>query len=337
MYKKFTIVAIMIILFSMIFSPAVLSSGASAADASDGFEIKIFAADSVLQLDFDEVNVTVPAIPNEGYITIPLNISYWLQGVFAKWRARVFRNKDVQVDLTIIDKPEWSEATITPPIVLVDIVSSASEVTPGRANLVVSVNENAPAFTQGKVVIQATCPAIKGLFGIVTKVTGCNLTSEVPFTVGYLPAISIKYDFIYKEVPPLNVTSIPVNITNLGNGRTEVTIEVENESGNYSVNYLKSIVLESPISGKENKKQVEIRIRPYKNFSMEAIKISFTPHYLWDPDLKGKTYDTIVTLKNDGSYKEEVEEFEINYTLLIVVIVVIILVLIFAIILKKRR
>ncbi len=340
MYKKFTIAAIMSILLSMIFSPAVLSSEINTADESGGFELRsIFVASSVLQVSFDEDDVTEAVIPNEGFISISLNISYWLTGIFAKWQSRVFKNRDVQIDLSIIDKPEWCAVTLTPPTILANVTSSAPpDSISGKAILTVSVDEKAPAFIQGEVIIQATCPAIKGLFGIVTKIEKSNETFEIPFIVGYLSLIDVEYDFTYKEVPPLNVTRIPINITNLGNGATTVKIEVENESGNYTVNYPNSIVLSSPILDEENKKQqVEIAIQPYKNFSMESIVIKFTPQYIHDPDLKGQTIVTHLTLKNDGSLKGAEEESEINSILLLVVIVVIILVLIFAIILKKRK
>ena len=338
MYKKFTIAAIMIILVSMIFSPAVLSSETNTADESGGFELRsIFAASSVLQVSFDEDDVTEAVIPTEGFISIPLNISYWLTGIFAKWQSRVFKNRDVQIDLSIIDKPEWSDVSLAPLTILANVTPSASDSIPGEAILHVSVDESAPAFTQGKVVIQATAPAIKGLFDIITKVRGCNETFEIPFTVGYLPVIKIELDKDYMEVPPLNVTKIPINITNLGNGATLVKIEVENESGNYTVNYPNTIVLGSLVSDEENKKQVEIAIQLYKNSSMESIIIKFTPQSIHDPDLKGQTIVKTLILENDGSLKEEEEESEINSTLLLVVIVVIVLVLIFSIILKKRK
>lgn len=334
MYKKFTIAAIMIILLSMIFSPAVLSSETNTADESGGFEIKaILASSSIINISFDEDAKKEEVIPNVDSTEIQLNVSYQIVGLLAGWHTKVFKNRDIKIELTIIEKPEWCEATISES----KISTTPATTEPKTSILSISVNENAPALTLETVRIQATCPAIKGLFGIITKVTGSNETFEIPFTVGYLPVIKIELDKDYMEVPPLNVTKIPINITNLGNGATLVKIEVENESGNYTVNYPNTIVLGSLVSDEENKKQVEIAIQLYKNSSMESIKIKFTPQYIGDPDLKGQTIVTTLILENDGSLKEEEGESEINSTLLLVVIVVIVLVLIFAIILKKRK
>lgn len=334
MYKKFTIAAIMIILLSMTFSPAVLSSEVNIADASGGFEIKaLLASSSSINLTYDEAAVKEEVIPNADSIEIPLNVSYQIVGHLAGLHSRMYKNREVKIELKIVERPDWCEATISEG----NLSTTPAAKEPVNSILSISVDENAPALKKEVVKIQATCSKIKGLFGIVTKVIGSNETFEIPFTVGYLPLIDVEYSFTYKEVPPLNTTIIPVNITNLGNGKTVVKIEVENESGNYTVNYPDNIVLGSLVSGEENKKQVEIEIQPFKNFSKESIKISFTPQYYANSDLDGQTIVTQITLKNDGSYKEPKEESEINSTLLIVVVVVIILVLLFAIILKKRK
>ena len=95
-----------------------------------------------------------------------------------------------------------------------------------------------------------------------------------------------------------------------------MNIEVENESGNYTVNYPDSIVLGSQALDEENKKQVEFAIQLFKNSSRESIKIKFTSQSTNDPDLKGQTIVTTLILENDGSLKEE-EESEINLTLLL--------------------
>ena len=335
MYKKFMIAVVIIILLSMLFSPAVLSSETNTADANGGFEIKaLLASSSSINLAYDEESTKEAVIPNADPIEIPINVSsYQIVGLLAGLHTKIYKNREIQITLTIVEKPDWCEA---------NLAESNLSTTPGTQEpqttiLTVSVNENAPALTERIVKIQATCSKIKGLLGIVTKVTGCNETFDIPFTVGYLPLINVEFNFTSKEIPPLNVTTIPVNITNLGNGKTTVKIEVENESGNYTLDYPDNVILDSQISGGDYKKQIEIEIQPYKNFTLEEIKIKFTPHYTGDLELKGQTITTTLTLENDGSLKEDEEDLEFNSTLLIVVIVVIILVLIFAIILKKRR
>jgi hypothetical protein len=334
MYKKFMIAIVMIILLSMLFSPAVLSSETNTADANGGFEIKaLLASSSVMDITYDVEAASTLAMPNGDPIEIPINVSYQIFGPLSGLHSKLYKNREVKIHLEITEKPEWCEATLTE----TNISTTPGTQEPQTSILSVSVNETAPAFNDGKVKIQATCSAIKGLFGIVTKVTGCNETFEILFRVDYLPLIEVEFGNYSSEIPPLNVTTIPVNITNLGNGKTTVKIEVENESGNYTLHYPDNTILDSQISGGDYKKQIEIEIQPYKNFTLEKIKIKFTPHYTGDPELKGQTITTTLTLENDGSLKEDEEDLGFNSTLLIVVIVVIILVLIFAIILKKRR
>ncbi|MCK4365131.1 MAG: hypothetical protein KAW45_03705 [Thermoplasmatales archaeon] len=334
MYKKFTIAAIMIVLVSMIFSPAVLSSEVNTADESGGSEIKaLLASSGSINLTYDEDAVEEEIIPNKDPIEITINVSYQIEGFLAGLHTKLYKNRDVEIELAIVEKPEWCEASLSE----TNISTTPGTQEPHTSLLTLSVDETAPAFNDGKVKIQATCSAIKGLLKIITKVTGNNETFEIPFTVGYLPLIKVEFGNYSSEIPPLNVTTIPVNITNLGNGKTTVKIEVENESGNYTLDYPDNVILDSQISGGDYKKQIEIEIQPYKNFTLEEIKIKFTPHYTGDPELKGQTITTTLTLENDGSLKEDEEDLGFNSILLIVVIVVIILVLIFAIILKKRR
>jgi len=320
-----------------VFSPAAFSSEINEAEKSTSLGFKsIFASISIINIKFDEDAASEYVIPLNKEHEIPLKIYYQIFGLFANWHAVVFQNRLMKIELSIAEKPEWCTATITSPVVDVDIRANFDDPANANTSLLIKVNEKAPALEQGKITIEATSPAIKGFFGIITKVTEGKVYTNIPFIVGYFPIIDFEPEFTYKEIPPLDVTKIPINITNYGNGPTELLIEIEEIPEKWNISYPEKILVGSPALGEENEAEVVIDIRPNKYFSREAINVSFIPRYFAEPKLKGSTYVIGIFLKNDGSFKEE-NGLEINAILLVVVIVVIVLILVFVIILKRKK
>ena len=327
MYKKISTITILCFIFFSILSPNSLSNELAEEVNSDGFSLRtIFAANPLIQITYEKIEER--AIPNSGVIEIPLKISYKLSGTFANWQERKLRSRPIEIELSVIDKPDWCDASITNP--LVDITLGDSE--PDNPPLLrVSVNENAPAYTQGTVQVKATSPEISGLF--FTRVKGGEVTCDVTFEVGYLPVLSLEIEESSMKIPPLDVTEIPIKLTNLGNGPTMVMIEIEGMPEKWIFNYPKSIILDSPVFGQEIVKKVDIYIKPSKYFSRETINISFTPSYIGRPDAQGKPMVLTIVLENDGSLKDE----GLDFTLSIIVIVAIILIVILSIFLKRRH
>jgi len=334
MNKKFTIVAIMIVLLGILLSPTVLSSDTNE-EKSTAIGIKsIFASSPEITIDYDETAAAEYVIPNSESVVIPINVSFKITGAFAKWHELIFKNKNVNVELSIVETPDWCTAEFTS----ASIKTRVSGGTGQNTSLKLSVNENAPAFQNGVVKIRATSSAIKGLLGIITKVTDGNFSADIPFTVGYFSAISLETEGTYLEIPPLNVTHIPINITNLGNGPTQISVEVENISDNLNVSYVQVALIDSlATGGDDNKATIVIDVMPNKHFSQETIIVKITPSADRHPELTGKTYILTYVLKNDGSYAEEENGIGIDTTLLIGIITAIFLILILLIILKRKR
>jgi hypothetical protein len=331
MNKKITIAAVMIIFFSIIFSSVALSSEIKKDEKSTGLDITTsFTSHPMMQIDFDKDATGKDIIPRSELHKIPLEVYYQITGIFSKWHALIFKDRMIEVKLSIIGKPEWCTAYLDITDLLFGLKTNWS--VPQNATLLVGVNEKAPASYMGKITITATSSSINGL--IFTKVSEGNITVDIPFLVGYLPIIAYELETTYIEIPPLNVTRIPIKITNFGNGRTSISVEVKNLSDKCTVNYTEIIILDSPVSGEENEGIVEIAIEPQKEFSMESLVVSLTPSYTERPDLKGKATILQITLKNDGSLKEE---FKIDTTLLIITIVAIIFIIIITFILKRKK
>lgn len=335
MHKKITISIITLILFSTLLSPIALSSEITEEIKSTGEDrVNGFTSESVIYVEYDKDAAEEIIWPIDGTHEIPLDVSYYIRGPLSSWHELIFAKKSVDVKLEIIDKPEWCEAYLDINTFTFGVKPNCSE--PKNATLSISLNEKAPAFVTSSIKIKATSDSIKGL--IFTKVAKGNYTLDVPFTSGYVPLIEVDVneEIMVQKIPPLKTTIIPINITNLGNGKTDVFFKVTGDSSKYTCYIPSKIVLDSPLSGGENKKQIEFTITPYKNFTSETISIRFTPVYSFDPLLQGQVEQIVLELENDGSLKDE-NDFKIDTTLLVVTIAVIALVIVAMILFKRKK
>jgi hypothetical protein len=331
MNKKIMMASIMI-LFIIMSSNVSSSSEINENVKNTSFRITTgFTSKPIMRIEYDENATQEPIIPINESREIPLKVYYQIVGLLSNWHEFLYKKKNIQVSLEIIERPDWcTTASLDNKTLNFNIKSDQTE--PKDVTLTIAVDRNVPAYTVGTIKIRVTSALLKGL--IFTKIAEGNFTFDVPFTVGYIPIIDVEQVFTYKEIPPLNVTTIPFKITNLGNGKTQVFIEVKNLSGQCEVDYPDSILLGSPTQGEKDSDTIYISIKPYKNFTMESLKVEFTPSYYARPDLKGYTIPIVLTLKNDGSLREG-----INFELIVVIIIIvtIVLILVVALFLRSKK
>jgi uncharacterized membrane protein len=316
MCKKILIFGIIFFLIFLIFSPSTLSQEFIENEkiVSSSFRT-IFAASPLITITYEELEE--PIIPNTKTIRIPLKISYELTGRYATRQLRKLRNEVVTIELSITDQEEGVDANIENS--LFDIKIGSNDIF--TTNLIVTVNENIQANTVGTVKIIAKSEEISGLF--FTLVEKGEQTVEVGFVIGYWPVISSSLpEGSNFEIPPLRNTKIPIRILNLGNGPTYVAIEIIDIPKNWNITFPSSLQLPSAVSKENYEKEINIDVKPPKDFSRNTINISITPHLLGDPTNKGQTEIITFNFKNDGSYKEGTPIFLI---ILIVIIIMIIL------------
>lgn len=293
MVKKFRTIKTGIIFGLLLFSLfAVFTPNASA--------IKI---NSALKVEFDEEDIKQKVMPAAGYITIGLDVFYQYYGVGASWIAETSLLKDIpaQVDLKVVYAPEWCTATVTPPLLTLSAGTSFSD--PARAAIIISVNENAPAFVQEKVIIAAHSTKVSGvLFSIEEK----TIEVDIPFEVDYSPAISFttsKGNFM--EIGPLDTAEFEIEIENLANAPTEVTCEILNAPEGWSPNIVSTVLLSSRVLGEEGTaKTVHFKIKPPHGFGLhdesQYFQVKLTSYYYRDPSLVGKEYILTFNVQSRG-------------------------------------
>lgn len=278
MIKKTFILFILFLLISIFFSP-IISSYVNSNGSGNDIKKSMFAASPIIEVFYEPLNESV--IPNGGVYTIPLEVTINLAGKYADLQLRLLKNRKIPVELSIINAPSWCDAQID---------NSYLSITPESDNpeisiLKIFVNEKAPAFTQSRVRIKATSLSIKGL--IFKRVTESERDFDITFVNGYLSIINYEIEKSLYEIPVNSETKVPIKFKNLGNGATEINIEIMEKPDTLHISIPSSVLINSLISGENAETEVNLIVRPTNSFRNEKIRLKFTPNYLGRPDLKG--------------------------------------------------
>lgn len=230
-----------------------------------------------------------------------------------------------KIDLGV-ECPDWCTVSVEPSNVTTEISNAFKEAEP--AQLTISVNEGAPALEPGDITITAESKALGGI---------AKSTNETTISVmaSYDSSLEINATSSM-EIPPVNETIIPINITNNGNGETMVQVSVVTSPENWNISlYEENITIDVGET-----KQIDLIVKPVKSFENETIQLKFTSTSTSDEDvndtyLQGETTSLSIALSNDGSLEEEngVPVFEIA-TLAIIIIAIIVIIMLF---LKRRK
>ncbi len=335
MNKKIIIIMLSAIFLTVTFSPISLVAETSLEDQQS---FRVIWADSNISIDVSSQLDEPVSIPETKEIDVTVKYKLDLGEFFAKLRFDglisrliLFRSisKDIpsaEINLSV-ECPKWCTATLEPSNVSIKISDEFKE---AKAKVTFSINKTAPAFESSDITIKAEYKN-KNNWGI--------RDSNNKTTVSFMPAYVSGLDYELKaeqNISPVNKTTIPINITNTGNGETIVSIKIENPPKNWNMSVDSEITISVGVT-----KQIYLIVTPVKTFKNETIQITLTPNSTC-PDtsigaeyLDGKSVSLSVILSNDGSFKEEdTPGFEM---LILISIVVIVAVVILIVLLKRKK
>lgn len=259
------------------------------------------------------VTLTAPTaqeniIPGSGVLLIPLSTSFTLSGIGRNTVATssLLMDTPLTIQLKVESTADWVTATIDNPQVL----SMLDDKEPKISNLKITVTEKAPAFQFGSVTISTTTTEIKGLLFTIAQ----DIRSwTVSFVVGYWPVVSYQAPKgTSMQVSPGDTkgADIPIDVINLANGPTHVTIVPETPKGDWSINIASSVDLNSAANqnSEGTKQTVHLIIKPPNGFGFhnerQTFKVQFTPYMLGGPsgrtDLVGQTETVSFTVDSIG-------------------------------------
>jgi hypothetical protein len=271
-------------------------------------------------------NDSEPIIPIDERIYYHIKIDYYVtMGRLGVLLLPFFVGRQVDIKLDIIDLSPGCSANIAIRK-LITLVQPYGTTTSQIAEISVELDKDAPADESGYVKIKATIPPIKGPFGLITFIDGLTQNFSIEFKPEYYGLIHAEFpqgDSI--EISPYTETIIPINVTNLGNGRTRVRLLIMNDLESFD------ITTEEIIIDVDKNETAELVLFADHKFDEEEIEIFITPSSAENPgkNFFGESTFLRFTVANDGSYVEEVEEpFEIDLTMLIIFLVIIVLIIV---------
>jgi len=253
-----------------------------------------------VKMNYDASAASQKVVPLQGEITIQINISIQIQGVFANLYQKLLQGRtSASVDLSIGETPSWASALITPNVVTPEISTTWGVVE--KAYVHISFDENAPAHMPLTVEIKmhASVPGSLGLVNDVTK------SAYISFTPSYLPIIDATPRATFIEVSPGQIAGFNIDLENLGNAETEFILTIVSAPKNWVATIPANVIVPSAIGGGNSKKAVQLTVQPPYNFGYHNEKVQIIVgvkgrYYAGGASLETDTYQHTFTVQNRG-------------------------------------
>jgi hypothetical protein len=194
-------------------------------------------------LDLDYNTSTVPELirPESEIVRIEINISYHVQGLFARLLSILLKWEAIPIELMVEDVPDWCQATVFPTIVYGFI---KTEPLLNKVVLTVSVYPNAPAYEPFNLTVRATASPFTGPLGLFTLIDGAEDTVSIELTPGYYANFKFEHSTII-VIPPLELTETPINMTSYANADAFVQTQILDIPENWTITIPSDIIVEA--------------------------------------------------------------------------------------------
>jgi hypothetical protein len=244
----------------------------------------IFNLQSVLNVTWGN-ETQQPVVPRGELRTLTLTITHTVtRGALGAGLLAGLTGTLVIIKVEVIETPTWCTANIGSGSLSVTV--EPNKVSTVVTKLTLQVADDAPAYGLGYVKIRATAQKA-GLFiaGYENDFTLNFIPDYKPLISPYLPEANTK------EIGPMDTAVFPIEISNLGNARTLVLLEVVTVPKDWVAVVTSNIILEE---GSGSKATAYLTVRPPKSFGYhydeQTIKISMQPVMADQPTKVGKTY-----------------------------------------------
>jgi hypothetical protein len=258
---------------------------------------EIYNCQSFIDIEYDEALTKQPLLPIDMTLDIPLTVKYSVEGRLEDYVPEIYENMGLEVFIYIkvFSTPEWCKATVSPSVIL---LTATPEGVSETINLSVQVNRDTHAFVSGDITIEFKVDRMGAIQGNTSY-------HKVSFTNGYFPMLNLNTpDGTVKTTTPDDIAGFNLEIENLGNSLTNVSIEILDAPNGWSVGVPSSILIDAKTFGSESKKSVQVSIKPpysagYHN-ERETITLAIKPSYFNNASISGEEYYVTFVIKNKG-------------------------------------
>jgi hypothetical protein len=194
----------------------------------------------------------------------------------------------IPIHVEIVEKPSWCSATVQQGTLSVTVqpdITSTVETT-----IAIQVTNNAPANSLGYIKVKATADRTSIIEGF-----------ENVFTLSFIPAYKSLInpslpETNMKEIGPMDTAVLPITISNLGNARTIVFLDVTSIPEDWVAVVTSQLTLEE---GAGSYGTAYLIVKPPKSFGYhndeQTIKVSMQPVDAGDYSKRGEiTYQTFL-------------------------------------------
>lgn len=253
-----------------------------------------YTCQAVLDIDYDEEAAMDPLLPINRTKTIKLSFTPSVNGYFADQLVKQYGNAIFEVLLNVDDKPDWCAISLNP---LKMGVSGGAIGEAAIATLIISVNENAPAFEEDTIKLRVW-------MGGAGAIEGGEYTRDIRFRAGYLPLVGLNAPNNFLETSPGETAKFNIELENLGNAKTKFESKVLNIPEGWEVEIPSNTVVDPKRLNTNYKETISLVVRPSIDFGYhderEIIQVSITPVYFKDSSLKGDEYLLSFVVQNRG-------------------------------------
>lgn len=205
MIKRLSLAITALVLFTLVMP--VISHSSSAAEGLVSFV-------PILHVEVDTSALSQEIKPEGVSVNVPVTVKYrvdvpsFLKNMIG--RIFVFGKfivPPMKVHLSVINKPEWADITITSPDLYIDL--EMNKFSSANTSLSITVYKDAPAQPY-TLILRAESDAMG-------KVTSQSVDVQFKITPGFIPLITINTDEPIKEAGPMTTLTFPIKISNNAN------------------------------------------------------------------------------------------------------------------------
>lgn len=247
----------------------------------------VFPIQSTLHVTWGNETIK-PIVPRGELRTLTLVITHTIaRGALGKEVINLLTGSVIPITITIISTSPWCTAVISQGtlsiIVQPDVVSTV------QTTVSIQVENNAPAYGLGYIKIKTTAAQTSLIEGTENDVTLGFIPAYKALIQPALPETNVK------KIGPMDTAVFPIEITNLGNARTIVILNVTTVLKDWNAVITSQLILDEG----EDTGTAYLIVKPPKSFGYhydeETIQISMQPVKADDSSKKGEiTYETFL-------------------------------------------
>lgn len=247
----------------------------------------VFPIQSSLNVSWGN-ETTKPIVPRGEIRTLTLVITHTIAtAALGEDVLKLLTGLVIPISISITGKSSWCTAVISqgtvPIVVQPDTVSTV------QTKVSIQVANDAPAYGLGYITIKVTAEQTSLIEGTENTVTLSFIPEYKALIQSSLPKANVK------EIGPMDTAVFPIKITNLGNARTRVMLNVTNVPKDWNAVITSQLILEED----GGSATAYLVVKPPTSFGYhydeQTIRVSMQPVKADDDSKKGQiTYETFL-------------------------------------------